>query len=212
METKHVQMELKATGDAGTFTGYGSVFGNVDLHGDIVEKGAFAETLKERPIEHVGLYWMHDPREPIGKWNIMEERDQGLWVEGKLTLGVSRAREVYELMKDGAVTGLSIGYRTRKYDLDAENEVRILKDVELFEVSAVSGPANEEARIAGVKSAKDFANLPTIREANQVLRDAGFSQREANAFISRIKSFGQRDVDNEELLQAINEARTTLTA
>ncbi len=115
-------------------------------------------------------------------------------------------------MKTTADPGQSIGYRTRKYDLDAENEVRILKDVELFEVSAVSRPANEDARIAGVQSANDFANLPTIREANQVLRDAGFSQREANAFISRIKSFGQRDVDNEELLQAINEARTTLTA
>jgi len=210
METKHIPMELKASGEQGTFSGYGSIFGNVDLHGDIVEKGAFAETLKERPIEHVGLYWMHDPREPIGKWLIMEEREQGLWVEGKLTLGVSRAREVYELMKDGAVTGLSIGYRTRKYDLDGENDIRILKDVELFEVSAVSGPANEEARIAGVKSAKDFANLATVREANQALRDAGFSQREANAFISRVKSFGQRDVDNEELIRAIDGARSAL--
>jgi hypothetical protein len=210
METKHIPMELKASGEQGTFSGYGSIFGNVDLHGDIVEKGAFAETLKERPIEHVGLYWMHDPREPIGKWSIMEEREQGLWVEGKLTLGVSRAREVYELMKDGAVTGLSIGYRTRKYDLDGENDIRILKDVELFEVSAVSGPANEEARIAGVKSAKDFANLATVREANQALRDAGFSQREANAFISRVKSFGQRDVDNEELIRAIDGARSAL--
>jgi HK97 family phage prohead protease len=203
-------MELKASGEQGTFSGYGSIFGNVDLHGDIVEKGAFTETLKERPIEHVGLYWMHDPREPIGKWSIMEEREQGLWVEGKLTLGVSRAREVYELMKDGAVTGLSIGYRTRKYDLDGENDIRILKDVELFEVSAVSGPANEEARIARVKSAKDFANLATVREANQALRDAGFSQREANAFISRVKSFGQRDVDNEELIRAIDGARSAL--
>lgn len=210
METKHIPMELKASGEQGTFAGYGSIFGNVDLHGDIVEKGAFAETLKERPIEHVGLYWMHDPREPIGKWSIMEEREQGLWVEGKLTLGVSRAREVYELMKDGAVTGLSIGYRTRKYELDDENDIRILKDVELFEVSAVSGPANEEARIAGVKSAKDFANLATVREANQALRDAGFSQREANAFISRVKSFGQRDVDNEELIRAIDGARSAL--
>jgi HK97 family phage prohead protease len=210
METKHIPMELKASGEQGTFSGYGSIFGNVDLHGDIVEKGAFTETLKERPIEHVGLYWMHDPREPIGKWSIMEEREQGLWVEGKLTLGVSRAREVYELMKDGAVTGLSIGYRTRKYDLDGENDIRILKDVELFEVSAVSGPANEEARIAGVKSAKDFANLATVREANQALRDAGFSQREANAFISRVKSFGQRDVDNEELIRAIDGARSAL--
>jgi phage head maturation protease len=153
---------------------------------------------------------MHDPREPIGKWSIMEEREEGLWVEGKLTLGVSRAREVYELMRDGAVTGLSIGYRTRKYDLDGENDIRILKDVELFEVSAVSGPANEEARIARVKSAKDFANLATVREANQALRDAGFSQREANAFISRVKSFGQRDVDNEELIRAIDGARSAL--
>jgi HK97 family phage prohead protease len=210
METKHIPMELKASGEQGTFSGYGSVFGNVDLHGDIVEKGAFTETLKERPIEHVGLYWMHDPREPIGRWSIMEERKEGLWVEGKLTLGVSRAREVYELMKDGAVTGLSIGYRTRKYDLDGENDIRILKDVELFEVSAVSGPANEEARIARVKSAKDFANLATVREANQALRDAGFSQREANAFISRVKSFGQRDVDNEELIRAIDGARSAL--
>ncbi len=94
METKHVQMELKATGDAGTFTGYGSVFGNVDLHGDIVEKGAFTETLRERPIEHVGLYWMHDPREPMGTWYILEERDQAICVQRQPTLGVSRARKV----------------------------------------------------------------------------------------------------------------------
>jgi len=182
MEQKHLSLEVKADGEPGEFTGYGSVFGNVDSYGDRIERGAFAGSLATRMPK---LVWQHDIWQPIGKWVEAKEDDRGLFLRGKLTLGVEKGREAYELMKDGALDGLSIGYRTKAAVNDGN--VRVLKEIDLWEVSLVTIGANPEALVTGVKS--DM----TERELERLLRQQGFSRTEAKA-ITAHGFKGYRDV------------------
>jgi len=147
MSRKSFDLEIKAFNDqTGAFTGLAAVYGNEDLVGDIVERGAFAETVKENPV--VPILWQHDTREPIGKGRLKDTYD-GLLIEGKLSLGVQKAREARELMQDEAVRGLSIGYDTVNSFMTGS--VRHLTEIKLWEVSVVTFAANPEARISAVK-------------------------------------------------------------
>lgn len=169
-----LQFELKDLDDkTGTFKGYASVFGALDLGLDIVDAGAFKRTLAEHSKKGTmpKMLWQHDRSQPIGVWKSMEEDARGLKVEGKFVLEVQRAREVHALMKAGAVDGLSIGYRTKKFKMDAETGIRHLEDVDLLEVSPVTFPMLPKALVQTVKG-----ELPkTVREFEDYLRDAGFS-------------------------------------
>lgn len=182
MERKHLSLEVKADGEAGEFTGYGSVFGNVDSYGDRIEAGAFAGSLATRMPK---LVWQHDLYQPIGKWTEAKEDGHGLFLRGKLTLGVEKAREAYELMKDGALDGLSIGYRTKTATNDGN--VRVLKEIDLWEVSLVTIGANPDALVTGVKSDMTEADL------EDALRAQGFSRTAAKAIVARGWK-GYRDV------------------
>lgn len=173
METKHLDLAVKADGEAGEFTGYGSVFGNVDTYGDRIEAGAFAGSLATRMPK---LVWQHDLYQPIGKWTEAKEDSHGLFLRGKLTLGVEKGREAYELMKDGALDGLSIGYRTKT--ATNEGNVRVLKEIDLWEVSLVTIGANPDALVTGVKS--DM----TERDFEALLRERGFTRTAAKAIIA----------------------------
>jgi uncharacterized protein len=138
----------------GYFTGYASVFGVVDSHNEQVAKGAFLRSLSEWRYagRSPAMLWMHDPTQPIGVWLMLQEDSRGLLVEGRLALGTQKGREAHELLKMGALTGLSIGYRVVASQIDAQRKVRILTDVDLFEISVVTFPANESARVRDVKS------------------------------------------------------------
>lgn len=182
METKHLALEVKADGEAGEFSGYGSVFGNVDSYGDRIEAGAFSGSLATRMPK---LVWQHDLYQPIGKWVEAKEDDRGLFLRGKLSLGVEKGREAYELMKDGALDGLSIGYRTKAAVNDGN--VRILKEIDLWEVSLVTIGANPDALVTGVKSDMTESDL------EDVLRSKGFSRTAAKAIVARGWK-GYRDV------------------
>jgi HK97 family phage prohead protease len=158
-----VAFETKALDDAGrTFEGYGSVFGVLDSYADIVAKGAFRRTLKESKAKGrmPALLWQHDPSKPIGVYEDMREDETGLIVKGRLS-DTQLGREAYTLLKDGALSGLSIGFRTLKSKVDEENGVRTLTDIELWETSLVTFPANDAARVTGVKA---DGELPTERE------------------------------------------------
>lgn len=190
MTTKTIDFacELKATGDSGTFSGYGSVFNVTDKGGDIVAPGAFAETLSAAktagrlPV----MLWQHNMREPIGVYTSMEEDSVGLKVEGKLALKTARGAEAYELLKMGAISGLSIGYRVRDDSWDRVTGVRTIKKADLVELSLVTMPMNDSARISAVKTIEE---LESLSEIERHLRDAGgFSRSEATALVSRIKS------------------------
>lgn len=145
-------VELRvATSATRAFSGYGSVFDVEDSYGDIVAPGAFARTLKERQGQ-ILMLWQHDTSEPIGAWTEIREDARGLFVRGTLS-DTQRGRDAYTLLKDGALSGLSIGFRTRKSHQDAVRQVRVIDDVELMEISLVSLPANDAARVAEVRAA-----------------------------------------------------------
>ena len=169
METKYFQLDLKAD-DAGMVEGYGSVFGNRDSYGDIVEAGAFSSTIRSRKPK---MLWQHNMADPIGVWDEVSEDDRGLRVKGRLAMATTRGREAYELVKLGALDGLSIGFRTVKDEI--EGAVRKLKEIDLYEVSFVTMPANAAATITDIRSVA----LESERSFEAFLRQHGFSRWDA---------------------------------
>ena len=129
----------------GHFTGYASVFGVPDLGRDVVARGAFAVSLARRGTAGVRMLWQHDPAEPIGLWLSLAEDTRGLRVEGRLNPSVQRAREVAALMDEGALDGLSIGFRVVK--AVPERGGRRLLALDLWEVSLVTFPLQPGARV-----------------------------------------------------------------
>lgn len=186
-KTLDVPFEIKAVSDDGLFSGYGAVFGNVDLGGDVIHAGAFAGTI----AEWIGrkrmppILWNHDRNEPLGVYTAISEDEKGLYVEGRLLVNeVQRAKEIHALMKAGALDGMSIGYGVKRREYDEETGVRHLKELSLFEVSIVTFPMNEAARVDAVKSALDAGKLPTLPEFEKFLREAGFSKTQSTAIAS----------------------------
>ncbi|MDS9466023.1 HK97 family phage prohead protease [Paracoccus sp. MBLB3053] len=176
MNLKDYGLELKhAAGgtlvsDGATIEGYASLFGLPDQGGDIVTKGAFAESLRrvaERG-DRVRMLWQHDPARPIGVWDEIREDAKGLWVKGRLLPEIAQAREAAALIAAGAMDGLSIGYRTISAERDAKGR-RLLSEVELWEVSLVTFPMLAEAKV-GQKSDREFEMAAAFRAATKALR------------------------------------------
>ena len=210
MKTKDFTLKLKKLSDDGTFEGYGSVFGNVDSYGEKVMPGAFVDSLAKHKREgtKVKMLWQHNPDQPIGVWDDLAEDAKGLWGQGRLILDVQRAREVYALAKHDAIGGLSIGYR--EVDTDQEGNVRLLKKLDLYEISPVSFPANRRARIDNVKETLLTGELPSLPEFERFLREAGFSKSQATAIASKglshlLRSESEGDTANDAaaLLKAL---------
>lgn len=143
-------LQVKSIEGDGHFAGYASVFDVVDNQKDIMLKGAFSGTLK-KGAGAIKLLWQHQQDEPIGVFEKMFEDAVGLYVEGRLLLDVQKAREAHALLKAGAVSGLSIGYSPVRYRIDPDSGVRMLAEVDLFEVSLVTFPANDKSRVTVVK-------------------------------------------------------------
>ena len=205
-KTRDFDFELKAINEDGTFEGYGSVFGVKDSYDEVVQQGAFADTLAEHKSKGTmpALLWQHRSGEPIGVYTEMVEDHIGLKVAGQLALKTARGAEAYELLKMKAISGLSIGFMTREDSYDRVTRIRTLKKVDLWECSLCTFPANDAARVQGVKT---IELIESIRDAEKYLRDAGLSRTEAVAFLSRVKSLGQRDADGDEmkrLVEALN--------
>jgi len=158
---KFANLELAGVSGDGVFSGYASVFGEVDLGRDTIERGAFRQSLIERGAGQVRMLYQHDPAEPIGAWKTIREDARGLYVEGVLSPGVARAREVFSLMKTGALDGLSIGFRSVKARTDAKTGVRRILEAELWEISVVTFPMLPSARVSDVKHARFFRDRET---------------------------------------------------
>lgn len=137
----------------GRFSGYASLFGVTDLSRDRVERGAFARSLHQKGPAGIRMLFQHDPAEPIGRWTAIREDERGLFVEGVLASGVQKAREVLELMRAGAIDGLSIGFRTVRAVPEARSRVRRILEADLWEISIVTFPMLPGARIGEVKAA-----------------------------------------------------------
>lgn len=212
-KTLDCQFELKALSDSGVFSGYGSVFNVEDSYGDVVVPGAFADSLAAHQAKGrmPAMLWQHRSAEPIGIYTAMVEDTIGLKVEGQLALKTARGAEAHELMKMGALTGLSIGYMVREESYDRVTGINTLKKVDLWEVSPVTFPANDPARIQTVKSIELIEDL---KSAEKYLRDAGLSRKEAMAFIARVKSLGQSDSDEgmQQIVEALKRRGEPMTA
>lgn len=228
--TLNFSLELKSLSDR-QFEGHGSVFGNVDLGGDVVLPGAFKRTLRaHKQAESMpAMFWMHKPDQVAGAWLDMREDAKGLYVRGELA-ETPLGNEMRTLLGMKAVRGLSIGYRTVESDYDNDGN-RLLKEVDLWEVSIVSMAMNPLAKVEAAKARlSDLGEyVPTEREFEKVLRDAGLSRKVAAHVVARIfddemdsgmlRHSHQRDAghvesedDAAELLKAINRATDKIGA
>lgn len=133
---------------AGRFAGYASVFGALDDGGDMVMSGAFGKSLALRGRQNIRLLFQHDPKDPVGVWERIAEDGFGLWVEGRLIGGVPRADALRRLIESRAIDGLSIGFRTVRASREAATGHRRLLEVDLWEISIVTFPMMDLARIA----------------------------------------------------------------
>ena len=177
MRILNCPMEVKELSDTGSFEGLASTYGGTpDLGGDIIAPGAFKE-FKLTKDGQIRILDGHNPRAPIGK-GLLTDTHIGLAIKGKLNLGVSQARNVYEMMKDGVSDGLSIGFDVLPGGQEIKDGIRTLTKLLLWEVSVTVFPMNESALIGNVKAASQITN---IREFEDFLRDSGFSKAQAVA-------------------------------
>lgn len=194
MDRLDFALEVKGLTDAGLFEGYASTFGERDLGGDIVVAGAFMKSLKARGAKGVKMFADHDPSKRIGVWTDIAEDEKGLYVKGRLLTEKQIGREAYIDLKEGSLDGMSIGFRATDHSFDGRRKARMLKSVDLLEISLVSFPMNESARVTGVKSALE---IKTIREFEDFLRDVGgYSHAAAKAIAAGgFKAAEPRDED-----------------
>lgn len=169
--------ELKAADDAGNFEGYAAVFNNIDLGDDVILPGAFTK-VKTTRAGRLKLALFHDLTRLVGSAEFTKD-DHGLYIKGRVNLAVSYARDAYELMKEGTLDSMSIGFNTilAAYEERDGRSVRIIKQAELWEASLVPFGMNPDAQVTDVKS--------DIRIFERALRDRmGLSQKEAAAVAS----------------------------
>lgn len=219
LERKQFEIEIKADSDDGTITGYGSIFGNEDLGGDVVEKGAFAESIKAQQAKGkpLPMLWQHNPDWPIGRWDSVTEDQKGLVVTGKFNLDISRGAEVYSNVKFGASNGMSIGYNVQeggsKYD--SATGVRRLTKLGLHEVSLVTFPMNTEATVTGMKA--EIIDGWDLKEIERHMREAfGIPRTEVKRVINRLLSIGsEREAgraDDAEIKAGLHKLMASLKA
>ena len=166
-ERKYVKFELENATDDGEFSGYAAVFGNVDSGNDVIEKGAFAKTIRE-DFDRVKILALHNECWlPVGKPLELREDEKGLFIRGKIS-DTSMGRVIRTLMKDGVLNELSIGYDAVLYDYDSATDIRHLREVRLWEVSVVTWAMNGLARIDEVKSLAEA--LKTEAKAGKITK------------------------------------------
>ncbi len=154
LETKSIYFKADSLKDDGTFSGYCNVFDVKDSYGDVVKKGAFIGSLNDWQAKGKmpPILWQHDRGQVIGVWTKLYEDDKGLFGEGKLLIDdVAKAKEAYALIKNRAIDGLSIGYRTQKWAWNDDDSVLELLEIDLKEVSIVTFPANSDSTVSQVK-------------------------------------------------------------
>ena len=168
-EIKLLAEPIAAITEEGVFEGYASLFGQADLGKDTVVRGAFAASLNRRGAGGVRMLWQHDAGEPIGRWLAVDEDARGLRVRGKLNLAVERARDIHALMREGAVDGLSIGFRVERARAERPTGLRRLEKLDLWEISVVTFPMLPDARVETVKHAAPKLAACIRRAAGRML-------------------------------------------
>jgi HK97 family phage prohead protease len=187
---KDFTLDLKAVSDQGIVEGYGSTFGGPpDLGGDIVLPGAFADSLAEHKRKGTMplMFFGHKSSDlTIGSWTDMAEDGKGLWVQGQLDMEDPYGAKIQRKLKNREMRGLSIGYDVKSAEPDPKrNGVRLLKKLDLWEVSVVNLPMNTRAAVDTVKSYTASGELPSLPQFEEFLREAGFSKSQAAAIAGK---------------------------
>lgn len=206
-------MEYLATGNfefkedssaEGRIKGYGAYFDNVDRGYDVIEKGAFSEIKRS-----IKMLYQHDSSKLLGTWDVVREDSKGLFVEGNINMNTSLGRDVYELAKSGALTDMSVGFKSQDYEYDTQS-VRRIKKAELFEVSLVTFPMNEKANILSVKS----SDIENERDFEHFLKQAGYSNKQAKTITTHgFKVFMQKKSETTEcdnILSALQDLKKSV--
>lgn len=178
LRTKHFNLHVKSVDlEEGVISGYASVFGNVDSYGDIVVEGAFSKSIEKikKTGKVIPVFYGHnmeDPRANIGSVTELYEDGRGLFFRAQLDLsGDTYGRLVYAQLKDGRLDSLSFGFSV--IDGASTEAGYELRELELYEISVVPIPANQEALITEVKAGRAISakNVDLIRRAYEALRE-----------------------------------------
>jgi HK97 family phage prohead protease len=205
LHTREFCFKAETVEETGVFTGYASVFDVLDSYNEIVSRGAFLDSLAEHKAKGTmpAMLWQHRSAEPMGVYTEMDEDSIGLRVRGQIAMKTQRGAEAYELLKMGAISGMSIGFTPREDSYDKLTGITTLKKVKLWENSLVTFPANDAARVQGVKAVD---GIITLRDAEDYLREAGISKGQALAFLSKIKSIARSESAADDAMLRIREA------
>jgi HK97 family phage prohead protease len=157
-----------ATLNRNEFQGYASLFGVADGAGDVVAPGAFEKSLRARGLSRIRMLYQHFAHEPIGVWEEIREDSRGLYVRGRLVGDIERGRDVAALLGEGALDGLSIGFRTQRARRDPATGLRVLLEVELWEVSVVTFPLLNGSQVTAIGAKSELAAI--IRGAASSMR------------------------------------------
>ncbi len=208
MQIRAFDYQVKAAADSGLFSGYGSVFGNVDSYNEVVAPGAFLESLAETKGKGrtIPVLWQHRSGEPIGAWDIdsLKEDDHGLIGDGQLWLDdAPYAKIALRGMQSKSITGLSIGYYVRESSFDEKTRIRTLTKLDLVEISIVTTPANDDARVDSIKARIAHGNLPSLPDFEKLLRESGFSKTQSAVIANRglahlLRSESEGDNESEQ--------------
>ena len=191
------ETRFAAPDDAGQITGLAAGFGDglVDAYGDVIAKGAFAQSIRAHKAAGTmpAMLWQHDISEPIGVWTDLVEDATGLRVTGQVNVETQRGREALSLLRQGAFRGLSVGIVAKKAE-QLKGGVRKLTEVDLWEISLVTFPARCEGAVTEVRDRRDLEDR---------LRAAGV----AKAAAQRVAAVGwpalTRETEQDEALAEI---------
>ncbi len=182
-----IEKQLEEEEGVFTFEGFASTFGNEDLDSDIIDRGAFRESLAKRTPK---LLWQHSMDEPLGVFTLVEERETGLFVKAKMPLeDTFVAGRVKPQIKIGSITSMSIGFFIVEATFNREDNIRMIHEVELFEISLVSIPANPQAVITSFKRVDmyNFFKMSLKEQEDLFTSGVKFSQRTAKELVATLK-------------------------
>lgn len=195
-EHKSFTMSLKALPEEDDdeffhFEGHAAVFGNVDEYNDVIEKGAFKESIAKKMPK---LCYQHRISEPLGILDQCYEDEKGLYVKGRMPKANTHCANVAALLKCGAIDSMSIGYNTLEWEM--RGDIRFLQKIKLWEVSFVTIPANDRAMVTAVKTVSDVKEITSKREFEAVLRESGLFSKEASVYLASLVDLPQGEPDD----------------
>ncbi|PHS22009.1 MAG: HK97 family phage prohead protease [Robiginitomaculum sp.] len=187
IKNKELNFDIKQVSDEGHIEGYLNTFNFIDHVLDNTQPAAFKNSLKE--IQESGrklpMLYQHDQKQVLGVWEEIYEDDHGLYGKGKINTETTLGKEVLALVKQGAITGISIGYSVIKEKWDSLSKCNLLQELKLRETSLVTMPCNDQSRIEVVKTLLDHDELPSRRDIEKLFKDSGMTNKQAKTVAAK---------------------------